>query len=449
MITVANGTLLDYDTATSHTMSVRATSADTSTTTRTFTISLIDQNDTPPVITSGQQFSVSELATVATIVGNIVATDADGSGILQNWTITGGNVDNNFSIDAATGRITVASITNLNFEATTSYTLTLTVSDGTTTSAAQSITINIIDQNEAPILIPASSLSINENSANGTLVGTISGSDVDAGDVLRYAILGSGPVAPFTIDAVTGQIRVVDSSLLNFEAVTRINLTVEIRDAAGLTDTQVVTVNLNDLNEAPNGVLFSGGSVNENSVAGTYVATATGVDADAGTLLNYSLLNDAGGRFLINASTGVIQVAAGADLNFEVAAFHAIVVQVADAAGLTTQSSFTINLIDRNDAPVATADSYLSLQLNTLTISGSGILANDSDEDGNAIIAVLSSGPSNGTLTLNADGTFNYVPRSTFDGIDTFSYYISDGQTNSQIVTVTIDVQISISPGGG
>jgi hypothetical protein len=100
IVTVADGSLLDYETAVSHSITVRATSADSSSTTRTFTIDLIDLNDTPPVITPGQQFSVSELATVGTVVGNVVATDADGTGTLQNWTITGGNVDNVFSINA-------------------------------------------------------------------------------------------------------------------------------------------------------------------------------------------------------------------------------------------------------------------------------------------------------------------------------------------------------------
>lgn len=237
---------------------MRATSVDSSTTTRTFTIDLIDLNDTPPVITPGQQFSVSELAAVGTIVGNVAATDADGTGTLQSWTITGGNIDNVFSINAATGRITVTDITRLNFETTSSYTLTLTVrSDGLETSAVETITIDIVDQNEAPVLNPSPVLSINENSANGTMVGTITGSDVDAGDMVQYSIVSSSPVAPFSIDAVTGQIRVLDSSLLNFEAVNTISLRVELRDAAGLTDIQVVTITLNDLNETPDGIFCS------------------------------------------------------------------------------------------------------------------------------------------------------------------------------------------------
>ena len=93
VVTVANGLLLDRESAASHSITVRATSSDSSTQARSFTIDLIDLNDTSPVITSGQQFSVSELATVGTVVGDVLATDADSVGTLQGWTITGGNTD--------------------------------------------------------------------------------------------------------------------------------------------------------------------------------------------------------------------------------------------------------------------------------------------------------------------------------------------------------------------
>lgn len=447
IITVADGSLLNYETASSHTITVRATSADMSSTTRTFMINLIDQNDMSPVITPNQQFSVSELATVGTTIGNVIATDADETGVLQNWAIIDGNNDNIFSINASTGRITVTDMTNLNFESASSYTLTLSVTDGATTPAVQSITINVIDQNEAPVLNATFPFSVNENTANGTLIGTVSGSDTDVGDVLRYAIASSGPVAPFSIDATTGEIRILDSSQLDFEAVNTITLRVEIRDAAGLTDIQTVTINISDLNELPTNILLTGGTVNENSVGGSYVATANGIDEDAGSVLTYSLLNNAGGRFMIDSLTGIVTVAVGADLNFEAATSHSIMVLVSDSEGLTIQRPFVVNINDANDAPVATTDSYSSLQMNPLTISLEGVLANDTDEDGDAIVAVLSSGPQNGTLTFNADGTFQYIPESSFAGDVSFTYYITDGKVNSQTVSVNVVVQVAISSG--
>ena len=55
------------------------------------------------------------------------------------------------------------------------------------------------------------------------------------------------------------------------------------------------------------------------------------------------------------------------------------------------------------------------------------MLANDTDADGDPLTATLVSGPANGTLTLNADGSFVYTPNANFNGTDTFTYSVSDG----------------------
>lgn len=454
IVTVANGSLLDYETAASQSITVRATSVDTSTTTRTFTINLIDQNDVAPVIAPNQQFSVSELATNGTVVGDVAATDADGVGTLLNWTIVSGNSDNVFGINPATGRLTISDASRLNFESTNLYTLTLSVSDGSSTSSLQTIEISIIDENEAPVFIPSSTLNLSENAANGTVVGSISATDVDSGDVLRYSILSSSPVQAFAVDAVSGQIRVSDSSQLNREMVPSITLNIQVTDAAGLIDTQVVTISLNDVNEAPTDIVISGGSVIENSAAGTIVADFTGVDADAGDSFVYSLIHTGGlsgsaGQVTIDSGTGQLIVAAGADLNFESSATLLVTVQITDSQGLAFNKSFTINITNINDAPVAYDDRIAALQLQSLNLSGNGVLGNDLDDDGDVIRAVLVSGPAHGTLTLNADGTLSYLSTDLFSGTDSFQYQITDGVVTSNVATVIIDVVPSVSPGGG
>src|SRR5437667_150779 len=75
-MTVATGSLLDYETATSHDITVLATSSDGSSNSATFTITVTDVNDNAPVITSSGTFSVAENATA---VGTVTATDADGT----------------------------------------------------------------------------------------------------------------------------------------------------------------------------------------------------------------------------------------------------------------------------------------------------------------------------------------------------------------------------------
>ncbi|MEZ6122872.1 MAG: cadherin domain-containing protein [Planctomycetaceae bacterium] len=364
---------------------------------------------------------------------------------VANWTITGGNTDGIFAINSATGELTIVSTTNLNFETTPLYSLKLKVGDGASTSVEQTISIFLQNENDRPVFSPASPMAVNENAFNGTIVGYVAAIDPDVADVLTYSLVSGSPVQPFTIDSATGAIRVASSALLDFETVSSLLLTVQVQDAGGLTDFQTISIAVNDLNEAPISLQLSGGVVGENSANGTVVGQVTGTDLDAGDSLTYRLLDSAGGRFATDASTGIITVADGTRLNFEAVSVHSIVVETADAGGLTYQSTMTLQVADVNEAPVAIGDSFVTDQLQVLTVPSGVLLANDSDVDGDALLVVLAGGPANGTLTLSSDGAFSFKPAGTFTGKDSFTYYVTDGQLNSGAVTVTIQVQITVS----
>ena len=93
-----------------------------------------------------------------------------------------------------------------------------------------------------------------------------------------------------------------------------------------------------------------------------------------------------------------------------------------------------------NEAPVAADDAYTTTQGVTLTVAVPGVLANDTDGDGDPLTAVLDTDVASGTLTLNADGSFTYIPDAGFDGSDSFTYHANDGTDDSNVATVTITV---------
>jgi spore coat protein A, manganese oxidase len=95
-----------------------------------------------------------------------------------------------------------------------------------------------------------------------------------------------------------------------------------------------------------------------------------------------------------------------------------------------------------NEPPVAVDDSYSVNEDTTLTVPAPGVLANDTDINANNVLtAVLETGPANGTLTLNPDGSFSYTPNPNFNGTDTFTYKANDGVLDSlTAATVTITV---------
>jgi VCBS repeat-containing protein len=75
-----------------------------------------------------------------------------------------------------------------------------------------------------------------------------------------------------------------------------------------------------------------------------------------------------------------------------------------------------------------------------------GVLGNDSDPDGDTLSAVLASGPSHGSLTLNANGSFAYTPAANYNGPDSFTYRAGDGSLTSNLATVTIAVSAVNDP---
>ena len=99
-----------------------------------------------------------------------------------------------------------------------------------------------------------------------------------------------------------------------------------------------------------------------------------------------------------------------------------------------------------NDTPlVANDDSYAINEDTALTVAAAGVLANDTDTNGNPLTAVLITGPSHGTLSLNANGSFTYTPVANYSGPDSFIYQANDGSLNSSMAAVFVNV-VSVVP---
>lgn len=93
-----------------------------------------------------------------------------------------------------------------------------------------------------------------------------------------------------------------------------------------------------------------------------------------------------------------------------------------------------------NIAPSAAPDTYTLMEDAILSVGASGVLANDTDANGDPLSAVLISGPSHGTVTLNADGSFIYIPAANYHGGDSFTYQASDSLALSPTRTVSFTV---------
>ena len=147
-----------------------------------------------------------------------------------------------------------------------------------------------------------------------------------------------------------------------------------------------MTINVTDVNESPTDITMPGGSVAENSAAGTLVATLSTVDPDAGETFSYSIQ---GGSALFEIVGDEVRVKAGADIDYETATSHDITVEVTDAAGATYSETITINVQDVQEYNIITgtpnADTLIGTAADDMI---DGLAGNDRiyGGDGNDII---------------------------------------------------------------
>jgi VCBS repeat-containing protein len=158
-------------------------------------------------------------------------------------------------------------------------------------------------------------------------------------------------------------------------------------------------------------------------------------DADGDTLTIVKVLDPTHGTLILNTD-GTFQYIPTANY-LGTDSFTYFVTDGLLSSGTVT---VTISVTAVNDAPVAENESYAINEDSPLSVSLPGVLANDSDVDGNLLSAVRVTGPAHGTLTLNASGSFLYVPTANYNGTDSFTYRASDGLLTSNLATVTITV---------
>ncbi|MDG6078708.1 hypothetical protein E3U23_05815 [Erythrobacter litoralis] len=199
---------------------------------------------------------------------------------------------------------------------------------------------------------------------------------------------------------------------------------------------------------APENLRLAGGTVAENAPIGTVVGVLV-ADDTLNDSLRFALTNDAEGRFVVDAATGVVTTTVA--LDFEDIAQFAISGVVTDTAGLSATADLTVTVLDRNDAPVAQDDSFAIVEGSVSADLSAFLLSNDSDADGNAltIVSVDVAGTSGRVEFDAASQTLRYFAQGgLIDGLvegddllDTFTYTVMDegGTTHTARVSVTVD----------
>jgi Ca2+-binding RTX toxin-like protein len=214
-----------------------------------------------------------------------------------------------------------------------------------------------------------------------------------------------------------------------------ISIRVKATDAGGLSVTNTFKINVLPVNDGVATLDISG-----DPVRGNVLTAVLGVDPDGGPVAapSFQWLRD--GTAITGATKATFALTL-ADIGHNISVRASYV----DSQGFheTVTSAGTDAVADGvNQAPVASPDSYATVEDIALTIPTRlvGVLGNDTDANNDPLTAVLDSGPANGKLTLLADGSFKYTPNANFTGVDSFVYHATDGLASSDPTTVTINV---------
>ncbi len=404
VVTVADAAQIDFEVADSHTVYVRAVSADGSASTQAFTITVNDVNDNGQVFTSETATDAAENIADTDVVYTATATDADTTGEAITYSLTD-DAGGLFEIDPNTGEVSLTPGRSLDFETDTAHSITIQSSDGTNT-ATHTVAITVDDVNDnGQVFTSGVTASAAENITDTDVVYTATTTDADAtGEAITYALTDDAD-GLFEIDADTGEVSLAPGQSLDFETDTAHSITIQSSDGTN-TATHTVAITVDDVND--NGQVFTSGATAtaaENVADSAVLYTAATTDADTtGEAITYALTDDAGGLFEIDPNTGEVSLAPGQSLDFETDTAHSITIQSSDGTNTTTHT-VAITVDDVNDHGQVFTSATTARAAEDVTESAVVYTATTTDADatGEAITYAL---------TDDADGLFEIDPNT-------------------------------------
>ncbi|MBC3873662.1 Ig-like domain-containing protein [Undibacterium flavidum] len=428
-------------------------------------------------------FAGLTVSDIDSVNGSLTITYNSANGTLTGTGLTGVAGNYVLNVGGASFASLSSNLHNLIFHPTANQvtpgasvltTFTITPSDGIRTGRANTFTNETaLSINDAPVIDSNGggvSASINPDE-NQTAVTTVHATDPDFAPTITYSKSGTD-AALFNLNTSTGQLTFISTP--NFEAPADANhdnvynVTVTASDGT-LSDSQVLTITVQNVNEAP--VISSNGggasasiSVAENQTA---ITTVVAADVDAGTTLTYSVSGTDAALFDINSTTGVLTFKNAP--NFESPAdnggnnVYDVIVTASDGA-LTDTQAIAITVTNVNEAPVinsngggaSAAFSVAENQTATTTAvaadvdAGSTLTYSISGTDA----ALFSINSSSGVLTFKNAPNFESPADNGSDNTYDLTISVSDGVlSDTQAVAITVtnvnEAPVISSNGGG
>ena len=311
-------------------------------------------------------------------------------------------------------------VTVQNWFVSDEFKMSIEFSDGTIVRANEIDAIFGDTSNTQPE-ITADNATVNEDN---TVIIDVLANDTDAdGDSLSVS----------NVSADNGAVVINQDGTLRYTPNTNFHgtdtITYEVSDGQGGTATGTVAITVSPENDDPIALADSVSTQEDTAVAIDVLSNDSDIDGDALTVATAS------------ASHGVVTIQPDGTLSYQPNAdfvgTDVIEYSIEDGQGGTSTSVVSVTVTPSNDLPVVTGETASLAEDTTLTID---VLANDIDADGDSL-TVSSVSADNGAVVINPDGTLRYTPHVNFNGVDTLTYEVNDGQGGS--ATARVDVTVN------
>jgi len=324
-LTVSNASVFDFESNTSIQAGYRVTDGEfTATASITITVNYVDE---PTIVANNFEADITENPSNGDVIGMLDATHSGGSGL--TFSITSQSLTGAVGLgNASTGQIVVADAAAFDFEVNQQITATYEVTDGTATASAN-IILTIVNDESDDVSITANefTITIDENPANGTILGTVDASANNTTNTITYS-LQDNAVGAFSIDSNTGELSIADDSKFDYEVNEQVRGVYEAVVNDTLSATAYVVVNLNNLGEIQASDFTT--SIDENPAAGDAIGTVSAT-IDNGNSMVYSLTSQSvASAMSIDQNTGQLTVNDPAAFDYELNTQITATFQVSD-----------------------------------------------------------------------------------------------------------------------
>ena len=390
----------------------RLTDADGDASVATVTVNVASVNDLPVVV--NDSVSGNEDTQIS---GNVSTNDTlsgDGGNTFSLVT----NPANGFVDFNSNGSF--AYTPDANFNGSDSFSYRLTDANGDARTATVNVSVASVDDQP----------SVTNDSFSGT-EDTVLNGDVGANDTLSG---DGGNEFSLVASPSNGSVALNDNGQFAYTPAANFNgsdsFTYQLIDADGDSRTGTVSLLVDSVDDLP--LAFDD----------TFLATE---DLSlSGNVLTNDVLSGDGGNVVAVATTtsnGTLSLAANGQFTYTPTAnfsgSDSFTYSLTDADGDVVTSTVSITVAEAADVPVASNDLFAATE--DVVFSGN-VGSNDSLSGDGGNVFVLSSGPADGGISLNTNGTFTYTPNANFNGSDAFSYTLRDADGDTSTATVTINV---------